>query len=293
MRSLLAFLCSLAVLNWKNDRRRGNSLFVKALSNAPPSNTNVATVTNGALGPPEPLASLSVGSSIRAFRPSAIGQAPHDFEIERVALNPPIFLLRNVLTIEECNYLMDISTDMRPAETVTRQDVASRKRCQVAWVSNEWTQTLSWSLGNLFLSLDVKSHHQSGVEDLQILQYTPGGEYVLHHDGVPRVLTVLYYLNGVGETWFPLADTTQSTSVPRNYENALRLCRNDANQGIIVGGHNFPIQQGDAVAFYNYLDDSSGEINWKAIHSGLPVLSTHDKWVANHWFRHGALAERG
>jgi hypothetical protein len=45
-------------------------------------------------------------------------------------------------------------------------------------------------------------------EDLQIVRYDPGGSYDLHHDGYGRFLTVLTYLNGVGGTWFPLAQTS-------------------------------------------------------------------------------------
>ena len=33
----------------------------------------------------------------------------------------------------------------------------------------------------------------AGVEDLQVLKYDVGGEFVLHHDGEPRILTVIYY----------------------------------------------------------------------------------------------------
>jgi hypothetical protein len=54
------------------------------------------------------------------------------------------------------------------------------------------------------------------VEDLQVLQYGIGGEFVLHHDGEPRVLTVIYYLNGVGGTWFPLARTTTNCNPEQN-----------------------------------------------------------------------------
>jgi hypothetical protein len=60
-------------------------------------------------------------------------------------------------------------------------------------------------VGELLLSPAVKKSG-GAVEDLQVLDYAPGGEYVFHHDGAPRVLTILYYLNGIGETWFPLAD---------------------------------------------------------------------------------------
>jgi 2OG-Fe(II) oxygenase superfamily len=302
-------LCGIAIWSPTTTRWHMEGLFVQALLPSSSyvhlrrdfvtprmtscSETDHVGLIEGGLAPPEPLASLSVGSRIRAFRASTFGQEPHDFEIQRVAMDPPIFFLRNVLTNDECHYLIDTSTNMRPAETVTPLDFASRKRCKVAWLSNEWTQTLAWSLGNLFLSQNAKSHRGSGVEDLQILEYEPEGEFVLHHDGTPRALTILYYLNGIGETWFPLADNTELKVTPRNKDAALSLCRYGTDQGITVGGDTLSIRPGDAVAFYNYIDDASGEINWKAIHAGLPVRNNQNKWVANHWFRHGGLCEEG
>jgi len=189
---------------------------------------------------------------------------------------------------------------MVPAETVTKGDTTSRKQCQVTWLHHPWTQSLAQSLANLFLSVTVRSHPQSGVENLQVLEYaTPGGEFVLHHDGPPRVLTILYYLNGIGETWFPLADYhrnhkddyRRAPMRPRNKQEALELCPDDPQSlGMVVGGgnhHQLSIQPGDAVAFYNYLDN--GDLNWNSIHAGLPVTGDTNKWVANHWFCYGGF----
>lgn len=225
-------------------------------------------------------------------------------------MDPHIFLLRGVLTNQECEALCSIAiggTDgnnmMAPAETVTQGDTTARKHCQVAWLREPETQSLARSLGNLLLSSEVRSHPGSAVEDMQVLDYAPGGEFVLHHDGEPRVLTILYYLNGVGETWFPLANTSpdkRQTQRPQNKQEALNLvyqnnstCSSETTMmggGLIVGGERIPINRGDAVAFYNYLDDGSGDFNWNSLHAGLPVASgdTH-KWVANHWFRYGGF----
>eukprot|EP00957_Ditylum_brightwellii_P045767 3472171-Ditylum_brightwellii.AAC.1 len=121
------------------------------------------------------------------------------------------------------------ASHMDTAETITEGDTTSRKFCQVSWLPSggpgtSWlVSSLMQATANLFLTTDVKSDPEAGVEDLQVLKYDVGGEYVLHHDGEPRVLTVLYYceflffkrdvhlyilrLNGVGKTWFPLART--------------------------------------------------------------------------------------
>ena len=52
------------------------------------------------------------------------------------------------------------------------------------------------STAQTLLSDGILSSEDAGVEDLQVLKYDVGGEFVLHHDGEPRVLTVIYY----GET---------------------------------------------------------------------------------------------
>lgn len=235
-------------------------------------------------GPPEPLQSLPKDAKIQAFRTMVNDDHRHTFEIQRLAYNPDIFLLRGVLTVEECDILMESVPETTLAETVTPGDVTSRKHCQVAWLHNTWTQALARSMANLFLSTTVKTHPESGVEDLQILDYQPGGEFVLHHDGQGRLLTILYYLNGVGETWFPLAG--EHVPRPQTKIEAMRMVQVD--QGLMVGGEHVSINRGDAVAFYNYLDN--GDFHWNSLHAGLPVKGESHKWVANHWFRHGGFS---
>lgn len=175
-----------------------------------------------------------------------------------------------------------------------------------------------------------------GCEDLQMVHYTRNGEFLLHQDGVPRVLTVLFYLNGVAGTWFPLANTSMergmttslSKQLPLNKQQAMEMIKGyiPGEHGVLVssaGGflehedafhekdniashdksrHNVPIEAGDAIAFYNYLDPESlrsfegvsewnqedldrmyGQLDWRAIHAGLPTISS-DKWIATLWF---------
>ena len=103
----------------------------------------------------------------------------------------------------------------------------------------------------------------------------------MHHDGNARALTVLYYLNGVGETWLPLADAPPR---PKNGEDAMaRAATLDPDtDGVRVTAP----AAGDALAFFS-LDDTDGSYDWSAVHRALP--STGEKWVANHWFRIGGL----
>ena len=39
--------------------------------------------------------------------------------------------------------------------------------------------------------------------------------------------------------------------------------------------------KGAAVLFYNLLEDGNGDD--LALHAALPVLQTHEKWLANYW----------
>lgn len=294
-----------------------SSIFIKkalAFSAAAPQQT---VIPPGILGPPEPLRSLEVGHTLNAFRlvvDDDDGSDPqqHLFSIERVANSPNIFILQNFLSSSECNQIQALAEEggMKPAETVTEGDNSSRKNCSVAWIPSSGPDGSSIVSGlvastvNIFLSDGVKSHHSAGVENMQILKYGVGGEFVHHQDAEARVLTVIYYINGVGGTWFPLADINDGDNIPKNKEGVMDLVENlePGKHGIFVkGGSNNSVQEeksnkhtvlvnkGDAVAFYNYKDDGSAQLDWTALHCGSPTDET--KWIANHWYRLNELSK--
>jgi 2OG-Fe(II) oxygenase superfamily. len=375
------------------------------------------------LGPPEPLKSLQIGQQLVAFRTKLVNNKENhsastteqisshsssssNFTIERVSYTPDAFLFRNFLTPYECSLIQSTAQDigMAPAETITHNDTTSRKNCTVAWLSpalstaaatttvtntttncSRLISNLLSCTANILLSKNILSNPSAGVEDLQVLRYGIGGEFVLHHDGEPRVVTVIYYLNGVGGTWFPLARTSnpatqkeqdaavgdgwsssqndleeedemlrmekqfykvrQKQNVPWNKKQALDLKQGyqPGTHGLLVQGmssqtsffsnhpghqqqtnivnnntisdHNSHIawvQQGDALAFYNYhpstadhendtsllslsslsssgtsTNTTSQKLDWRALHCGLPITEQQEgeKWIANHWFR--------
>uniref|UniRef100_A0A6U6CFA5 Fe2OG dioxygenase domain-containing protein n=1 Tax=Odontella aurita TaxID=265563 RepID=A0A6U6CFA5_9STRA len=296
------------------------------------------------LGPPDPLQSLNVGESVSFIRPHGSLGGGQKYAVERVSVDPPIFILRGFLSDMECDCIVSaasIEGNMAMAETVTEGDNTSRTHCSVSWLSRSSatidgsqflvdTDLLS-SVAPILLSGQVLGHQSTEVEDLQVLRYRPGGQYVLHHDGSPRFLTIIHYLNGVGGTWFPLARTGELGSVDdpcRNMNlNHVRekfesVRRGGAASkmnlgkefipgidGVLVKGcsrRSIPsapnitmqtnekgnsgsvvqIDIGDAVAFYNSLDDGTFGENWRALHAGLPATESEgDKWIANHWFR--------
>ena len=114
-------------------------------------------------------------------------------------------------------------------------------------------------------------------------------------------MTVLYYLNGVSGTWFPLASgmSLSLQDPPRTEGDALERVRVQGlipgTDGILAGsmdnanngGANVPIQPGDALVFYSYKKDPLVpacpiQQDWQALHAGLPA--PEQKWIATHWF---------
>ena len=134
-----------------------------------------------------------------------------------------------------------------------------------------------------------------GSEDMQVLRYDSGGEYVFHHDGNDRILTVLYYLNGEGATWFPLAQNKSKHAFqPQSREEAFDHAEGlkPGVDGVMVStdfstrtSAYIPVSRGDAVAFFSYHDD--GRMDWNALHAGLPARN--EKFVAAHFFRHTSM----
>ena len=155
---------------------------------------------------------------------------------------------------------------------------------------------------------------------MQVLKYRPGGEFELHLDAsslyagqgyagqgdTHRVLTVLLYLNGVGGTWFPLATADSSDAGARagggdgarraapgeppsqlaaiTAEYNLLMAAIEAARSRVPGRDGLLANpsKGDAVAFYNYVDDGSGDLDRTALHAGLP--SPSEKSVAALWY---------
>ena len=88
-----------------------------------------------------------------------------------------------------------------------------------------------------------------------------------------------YYLDGVGETWFPLASRdlqapeTSPLSQREAYERA--FASDPSRDGLRVKP-----QKGDAIMFYNF--DASFDLDVHSLHAGLPAPST--KWIASQFF---------
>lgn len=221
--------------------------------------------------------------------------------VECISHTPPMFVLRNLLSHTECDAIVSLalsSNTMAPGQTASGcKETVIRKNSQVTWLGNDNVDGLIGMLALSVRQLLTDQRESVGVEDMQVVQYDRGGEYVLHHDGNHRFLTVLYYLSGHGETWFPLANDKATTPASRHEALDYANTRQPGIHGILVStsrsGHEEQVQsrqsssmvsvhQGDAIAFYNYLGD--GQMDWSTIHAGLPAST--EKVIANHFFRY-------
>jgi hypothetical protein len=235
------------------------------------------------LGLPPWLRNLKNGDTLYAQRQNG---KDHAFSIECISTNPPIFIMRNFLSPEECKEILQYSTNSFQAETLNGQGSTARPNCHVSWMECDEIAT---DVATLCLNQDV------WVENLQLLKYTHNGKYVLHHDGHERVLTSLYYLNGIGGTWFPLANhdecepNSRDTAIEMSQEcipgrDGLLLVGDEADRDLGDNINVVRVQAGDAAVFYNYRLSSDGEAfsDWRTLHAGMP--SPQVKRIANHWF---------
>jgi hypothetical protein len=260
-------------------------------------------------GPPSPSAHLQVGDDPLVFPRADDGSS---YEVHRLSQKPHIFLLKNFVSPQDCQAIIQgASNNMVAAETTEGDGAVFRRNCRVAWCENfDVPLQLGQVAGNLMLPDEVKMSFGAGCEKLQVLHYfDAGGEFVLHHDGVSRVMTVIYYLNGVAGTWFPLAHKDICAHMmPNHRDQALELAKDcvPGRDGLLVAGRQSPllkdardentvvIEAGDAVAFYNYHQlegEEGGEaVNWQCLHAGLPTTAEEgDKWIANHWMHAPAV----
>lgn len=177
-------------------------------------------------------------------------------------------VVSNVLTPEECTYLIDKATPMFSRSTVVGvEGIDSSRTSQTAWIpkSDPVAQKVFTK------ALEFIGKTMAECEDLQVVKYEPGTYYREHHDaccdgsqgcidfekeGGQRVATLLVYLNSEftdGETHFPNLD--------------LKL----------------KADPGSAILF-RPLGTEEAKCHPKALHAGLPI-SSGVKYVCNAWVR--------
>ena len=250
------------------------------------------------MGISQELYELPKGKSLHRQIPCCSSNASQDkvrdISVTKLSHQPPIFHLKGLLSVDECQAIIDHARaqHMEDAQThIGDDDNQYRQKSKMVWIpddtppdnKNNWPdfQSLATSVHAMLLPMEPQPLVPEALEALQVVKYDTGGQYRLHHDGARRLLTVLYYLNGVSDTWFPLADDDAQAKhflgTPR--EQALQVAQQrDTSEGVRVQN----VEAGDAIAFYNYFQNATPD--WQALHAGLPAAS--DKWIATHWYHH-------
>ena len=123
------------------------------------------------LAPPE-IAALNIGEAVTVPRPDR-----RALTLRRVAWRPHAFLVRNLLTDDECAELISASaTEMRPAATAGR--TSGRRKCDICRLApsqEPLLRQLTTEVRQLLLSKDMR-RETSADEELHVLRYAPGGE---------------------------------------------------------------------------------------------------------------------
>lgn len=200
----------------------------------------------------------------------------YSHEIQLICQSPRIYLIRNFLTEEECDYIIDKASSQLQRSTVldsTQEGAIDDRRTSqgMFFPSRPQSAILREIEQRIYQVTQIPVEHGEG---LQVLHYDLGGEYQPHYDyftvsmpggaetlarGGQRVATFIMYLNTPakgGETIFPLAKVKV-----------------------------FP-KKGNAVLFYNVTPD--GMDDPRSFHGGAPVLEG-EKWIVTKWLRAGVF----
>lgn len=177
----------------------------------------------------------------------------------------------NFLTLEECNQILQISTNKlidskvySPSADLVDEKVRISKQ---TWL-NDNNHPLILDLSKRIAK--ITGTRLTDQEELQVVNYHPGGFYKPHYDACnrkvenctrlngtrgPRYITFIIYLNNDfegGETYFP-----------------------NINKSIVP-------EMGKAAIFYNV--NLNGDVLVNSLHEGRDVKKGV-KWIANKWIR--------
>lgn len=209
-------------------------------------------------------------------------------QIEQVSWKPRIFVLRNFLSEEECDHLVNKARPLMTKSTVVDNDTGKSIDSTVrtstgTFFSRDEDEVITRVEKRISLVTMLPEDHGEG---LQILHYQNGQKYEPHHDyfhdtynarkenGGQRVATVLMYLSNVeegGETVFPAAE--HKVSGPGWSD-----C---AQKGMAVKP-----RKGDATLFYSL--SAAGEKDPMSLHGSCPTVAG-EKWSATKWIHVGAF----
>jgi prolyl 4-hydroxylase len=173
---------------------------------------------------------------------------------------------KNVLSVDECDELIQMSKDKLFSATVLGEQIKDYRTAETLWLFEK--TDLTDKIKNIVsekTNLPIENQEQ-----IHIVKYNVGGEYKQHHDffhpntdyfeshiqrGGQRVYSCIFYLNDYflgGETNFPKIEYKVNPKI------------------------------GKLVVWKNLNDDMS--LNYNSLHAGLPVISG-EKWICIVWVR--------
>jgi prolyl 4-hydroxylase len=193
--------------------------------------------------------------------------------------NEPL-ILKNILSKDECNYIIDTYDKQMQNATVgadreLNKDVRNNK---VAWID---VNTNSSMVNKIYNKInELTGYGRDHCESIQIAKYMDGEYYKHHYDQC-------YDFNN-NESCKKMLE--EAKNYPRQYTMLIYL--NDGYEG---GYTDFPNmnkkfkgdEAGDGILF-NLLNNQGNQVHEKSYHSGTNVNSGI-KWIANIWIHNGKI----
>nr|2JIJ_A Chain A, PROLYL-4 HYDROXYLASE [Chlamydomonas reinhardtii]2JIJ_B Chain B, PROLYL-4 HYDROXYLASE [Chlamydomonas reinhardtii]2JIJ_C Chain C, PROLYL-4 HYDROXYLASE [Chlamydomonas reinhardtii] len=212
-------------------------------------------------------------------------------EVVHLSWSPRAFLLKNFLSDEECDYIVEKARPKMVKSSVVDNESGKSVDSEIRTSTGTWFAKGEDSVISKIekrvaqvTMIPLENH-----EGLQVLHYHDGQKYEPHYDyfhdpvnagpehGGQRVVTMLMYLTTVeegGETVLPNAEQKVTG-------DGWSEC---AKRGLAVK----PIK-GDALMFYSLKPDGSNDP--ASLHGSCPTLKG-DKWSATKWIHVAPIGGR-
>lgn len=221
-----------------------------------------------------PSNTLGEVSHVVEFRPESLDSGYTRQSVDVISLTPGyplapvVFLIRDLLTPEECDHVVSLAAGNLQESLVGKKGEKSKVRTSTLYFVRKDASPMMEVLMKRFADVFNISDQELklAAEDLQVVRYELGQEYGGHNDydadGIDRLATLLIYLEEPdegGETAFPSA----------------------------FGGKGIQLRpsKGSAILFYSQLRD--GNMDDLAWHASFPVTKGL-KRVCNLWLHsHG------
>lgn len=175
-------------------------------------------------------------------------------------------IYKNILTHEECDYLMEYSKDKLNPSIIGNQKITDQKIRQ-SYSCGIYNREDSVILAIVERISIILGFHPNKAENIQITRYDKGGFYLTHLD----------------------VDVTENGPITRN-EGRCLTCIIGLNENYEGGKTNFPrlnggtgyrIPKGGILVFRN--TDTNNYVDLLSKHEGQ-IVTSGEKWISTLWF---------